>query len=188
MFLQSSLVNVMWISFVGFLASGKSAVAGVLSQITRLPAVDLDREVERREGATLPEIFRLGGADRFRAAEARVLQGLDPERPLLVATGAGTLDRHANSQRLCEGGLVIWLDAPWEVLRARIEGAGEMYGAVLAHLGWSGLETLYRRRLRLYGEAADFRLRTLAADVGQVSRAALLRSLLWKQRGGEACR
>jgi shikimate kinase len=172
----------MWTSFIGFTGSGKSAVAGVVSRGTSLPALDLDREVEKHAGRTIVEIFRDGGAREFRAVEQRVLNGLNPDRSLVLATGSGTVDRPDHRRILREHGVVVWLDAPWEVLRGRIVGMGSAREPMVRHLGWAGLARLYRYRQRQYAAAAHFRLNTQGADIGGVARAALLRSMLWQKR------
>jgi shikimate kinase len=172
----------MWTSFIGFLASGKSTCADLLSQGTRQPAVDLDAEVARLAGLAVPEIFRVGGPERFRRLELQVLEELATRRALLLATGAGCVETPRAMELLRRQGVVIWLDAPWEVLRGRLEAAGARRRPVLAHLGWEGLERLYRRRQRLYAAAAHFRLRSDQADPATVARDALLRSLFWRRQ------
>jgi shikimate kinase len=172
----------MWTSFIGFLASGKSTCMELLRQGTRQPAVDLDAEVARLAGLEVPDIFRLGGLQRFRGLELQALEELAARRTLLLATGAGCVESPSVVELLRRQGVVIWLDAPWEVLRGRLEAAGVRRRPVLDHLGWGGLERLYRRRQRLYAAAAHFRLRSDQAEPATLARDALLRSLFWRRQ------
>ncbi len=172
----------MWISLVGFMGSGKSSVARLLGERALLTVVDLDVEVERRGGLTVPEIFAREGVEGFRRRELAALAALDRAAPLLIAAGGGVVETPACTALLRAGGAVFWLDAPWETLRRRIEQADAPRRPLLRHLGWEGLERLQRRRQRLYAGAAHFRLRTDLTGPGAAARAVLTRSLAWERR------
>jgi shikimate kinase len=178
-----------WTSFIGFMASGKSATARALGAVALIPVVDLDAVVEAAAGLTVPALFAAEGVQGFRARELAALERLDPDQALLLATGGGVVETPAAIRLLQARGVVIWLDAPWEVLRARIEAAGEGRRPMVGHLGWDGMERLYLRRRRLYAACAHFRLRSDVAEPAALGRAALARSLFWRRRpeGGAAC-
>jgi len=84
--------------------------------------------------------------------------------------------------------VVIWLDAPWEILRRRLKDSDQASRPMIARLGWSGLEELFRRRRRLYAAAADFRLRSDQGTIEELAQKAMLRSLQWERQGGEVRR
>lgn len=63
---------------VGFMAAGKTSTGRALARRIGYGFVDLDEEVERRAGRTVPEIFREEGEAGFRRLEARVTRALDP--------------------------------------------------------------------------------------------------------------
>jgi shikimate kinase len=178
----------MWTSLVGYMGCGKTRVAEILGRWTGWPVRDLDRDIEARAGLSVPEIFESQGLDSFRALEAATLRDLPEDAPLWLATGGGTVENPANGELLRSRGLVVWLDAPWEVLRQRIEGDGTARRPMVGHLGWDGLRTLYRRRQRLYARVADFRLRSDQADALAVARTVQLRSLLWRELAESASR
>ena len=79
-------------------------------------------------------------------------------------------------------GVVIWLDAPWPVIRDRLAEAGTEPRPLAGQLGWDGLQELYRLRRPLYAAAADFRLKSDLNPVEPLARRAMLRSLLWQRR------
>lgn len=172
----------MWISLIGFMASGKSAVARAVGEGARLPTVDLDTEVERLSGRPISAIFADEGVVGFRNWERRALARLSPERRLIIATGGGTVESLDCARRLRECGVVVWLDAPWEVLRRRLE-SDRADRPLLAHLGWDGLVALQRRRQRLYAATADFRLRSDLESPAALARAVLACSLFWRRHG-----
>ncbi len=149
----------MWISLVGFMGAGKSSVATLLAERALLPVVDLDARIERLAGRDIPTIFARDGEERFRRLETAALYSLDRRRSLVVACGGGIVERPANVARLREAGVVVWLDAPWWVLRRRLEAAPGQR-PLLERYGGDGLADLYRRRLLRYARAAHFRLRS----------------------------
>lgn len=175
----------MWTSLIGFMASGKTTVARALQAATNRPVAHLDAAVAAAAGRSVAEIFAEEGEAAFRARELAALAQLDPGRRLVVDTGGGVVETPAAAALLRERGVVIWLDAPWETLRARLESAPAGERPLVAALGWDGLEALYRRRRSLYAAAADFRLPAAGTDAARLARTAMLRSLVWSRRPAE---
>lgn len=111
------------IVLVGFMAAGKTTVGRRLARRLGYRFVDLDREVERRAGRTIPEIFREAGEAGFRELEAEATRALDvgptPEgadgddRGLVIAAGGGWMARPELRDRWT-GACRVWLrvDAP----------------------------------------------------------------------------
>lgn len=75
---------------VGYMGCGKSTLARKIARRLGVEAVDTDRAVEEREGATVADIFRYEGEERFREVEREVLERLiaDPATRV-VSTGGG---------------------------------------------------------------------------------------------------
>lgn len=73
---------------VGFMAAGKTSTGRALARRIGYGFVDLDEEVERRAGRTVPEIFREEGEEGFRRLEAEVTRSLDPGPDASAAGGA----------------------------------------------------------------------------------------------------
>ena len=61
------------IVLTGFMGSGKSTVGALLAERLGWKFFDLDAEIERREGMSVPAIFANMGEMRFRRAEAAAL-------------------------------------------------------------------------------------------------------------------
>ncbi len=165
------------------MASGKSAVTRRMQAATNRPAFALDQAIEAEAGISVSEIFATEGEAAFRIREAEALAGLDAERPLVVDTGGGVIKAAGAVELLRSRGVVIWLDAPWETLRARLKDSDQSTRPLIARLGWAGLEELHRNRRPLYAEAADFRLRCDHGTIDEIADKAMLRSLQWERRG-----
>jgi shikimate kinase len=111
---------------VGFMGAGKSAVGRELAALTGRRFVDLDREVERLAGATIPEIFRARGVAGFRTLEAEATVALTTADGLVLAAGGGWfLDPHARA-RINGGTFIVWLRvSAAEAMRRIGTGAAE---------------------------------------------------------------
>jgi len=174
--------RIMWTSFIGFMASGKTTLVRHLQRATGRRAVDLDALIEEQAAASIPEIFAQRGEAAFRALELRALQSLPRDEALLVATGGGCVVERPAAALLRRCGVVIWLDASWEVLLKRLQASDAAARPLHAELGAQGLQDMYRQRCRLYAAAADFRLRGDQIGIPALARGALLKSLLWRRR------
>ena len=115
------------IFLVGFMGSGKSTVGHALSERLGWPFVDLDQEIEQREGATISQIFESRGEPEFRRIESEVLKArvkyISGGRPNIVALGGGAFQSEANIDLITHNGVSIWLDCPFEHLERRVAQA-----------------------------------------------------------------
>ena len=72
---------------VGYMGCGKSTLARKLGRRLGIAVVDTDRAVEEREGATVVDIFRYEGEERFRQLEREVLDKIVADaQPVVVST------------------------------------------------------------------------------------------------------
>ncbi|WP_027377664.1 shikimate kinase [Kaistella palustris] len=97
----------MKISLIGYMGSGKSHVAKILSREMQIKLIDLDRQISSKNNLTIPEIFEKRGEIYFRKEERETLEEVlaDPE-DLILSPGGGTpayfnnmelLNRHTES-------------------------------------------------------------------------------------------
>ena len=147
------------VALVGFMASGKSAVGPALAMRLGMAFVDLDAALEAQAGRSIPEIFEEEGEDAFRAREEDVLRLHLEGPPKVLSTGGGIVERAGNRTALRSGTRVVWLDAHFETLRARL-AAARTPRPLVERLGWEGLRALHLRRRPLYASCAHFRFDT----------------------------
>ena len=96
------------VALVGMPGCGKSTIAQAVAQTLGRACVDLDVEIERAAGKSIPEIFAQEGEAAFRAAETRAARQFSRENAVL-ATGGGCVLRAENAQALRANSLVVWL-------------------------------------------------------------------------------
>lgn len=96
-------------------ASGKSTLGRRLADRLGARFSDLDAEIVRREGRSIPDIFAAGGESAFRDIESAALAAgccPDAPAPCVVSLGGGTLIRDANRALAERSGAVFCLDTP----------------------------------------------------------------------------
>ncbi|MSO62959.1 MAG: shikimate kinase [Acidobacteria bacterium] len=134
---------------VGFMGAGKTTAAGALGKRLDWQVEDIDACIERNERRDIPTIFRQDGEPYFRACERKVLIDLLPERGAVVASGGGTFADPANRELMLKDGAVVWLDAPFATVLARIPVDGRRPLAADRR----EMEQLYNQRLAAYRQA-----------------------------------
>jgi shikimate kinase len=151
------------ILLLGMMGSGKSSVGRALADRTGWPFVDNDALVERATGLTARELLRDRGEDALREAESAALRaGLAIPAPAIVATAGGTILRPEDRDRIDDGGLVVWLRAPAEVLAARAVGSDHRPWLDDDPVGW--FTRTIADRAPLYRAVADVEIDTGASD------------------------
>lgn len=112
------------IVLVGFMGSGKTSVSHHLARRTGFRQVEMDAEIERREGRSIPEIFRISGEARFRALERELTEEIARGTSQIVSTGGGTWMDPGNRALLSASGWCVWLkvsaDEAWRRVGGRI--------------------------------------------------------------------
>lgn len=148
---------------VGARGAGKTTVGRLLAGRLGCRFADTDHEIAAHCGKSVAEIVGLEGWAGFRAREGATLRRL--ARAIgagraVIATGGGMVLFRANREYMRRSGLVVWLDAPAEILLARVLADADY--AQRPPLGGKApaeeMACVLAERAPLYANAAHFRL------------------------------
>lgn len=153
------------IYLVGFMGCGKSAIGRRLSYVLKVPYYDMDKEIVRMMGLSIPEIFEQYGEARFREIETEFLQNFRDEF-CIIATGGGVAMKEENRKIMRRTGLVFFLDATFEDIYMRIKN--DLNRPIVQRSTKEDLEQLYNERRKFYKEAAHIHVLTENRTIRQI--------------------
>ena len=170
------------IVLVGLPGSGKSVVGKRLAARHGATFVDLDAQIEHRDGRPIPTIFSEDGEAAFRTLERHAVADLGPadDEPgvrRVVATGGGAVLDPRNRWALYRGRMSVWLDGRPEVLAQRLRRSVHVRPLVMGRDPIGSIRDLAARRERFYA-AADVRIAGVA-EVSSVVDAVEIRRRAW---------
>jgi shikimate kinase len=168
------------IVLTGFMGSGKTTVGALLAERLGWRFLDLDREIERRDGRSVPEIFRESTEAHFRHLETAALVALLGQRRVVLALGGGAPEELGNRLLLEQTPhtAVVYLSAPYATLVDRCLNQAANPGAtarpVLADLALA--EERFQQRRPHYERIASHSVDT-SQLVPEATVAAVLQTL-----------
>ena len=130
------------IVLIGMPGCGKSTVGAALAALTGREAVDIDAEIERRAGCTIPEIFARGGEAEFRRLEHQATAEAGKRTGCILLTGGGVVKTPENYGALRQNGRIYHLLRDVDALPT--DGRPLSQGADLAAM-WQARKPLYER-------------------------------------------
>lgn len=110
----------MRIFLIGLIGSGKTTLGKKLAESLKIPFIDLDEYIVRKELKSISEIFALHGESYFREKEAKYLREVCEYKEAVVSTGGGAACFHDNMTVMNVSGITIFLDVPIETLTERL--------------------------------------------------------------------
>lgn len=136
------------------MGSGKTTLGKRLARECGIDFIDLDREIERRNGVSVATIFEIEGEAGFRQRESQLLAEVTTQDGLVVATGGGTVLNPFNRARLFATGSVVYLHATAHLLFARTRNDKSRPLLQVAD-PLAKIKQLVEQRDPLYREVAD---------------------------------
>jgi 3-dehydroquinate dehydratase/shikimate dehydrogenase len=156
---------------IGYRGAGKSALARELAIKLRRRAVDTDAQIELKAGTSIRKLFA-EGVEPFRKHEIDVIAKAAAAKPdAVIAVGGGAIEREENIKAMRASGLVIFLDAPEELLIKRLsadEDRPSLTGKPVAeevHEMLARRRPLYERAAHLVFPVAEKGARDLAGEI-----------------------
>lgn len=148
----------MKIFLIGLPGSGKSTLGKQLALTMKVPFVDLDDEIERSEGMSIPTLFKSKKEDYFRQVESALLvQWCGREGDFVMATGGGAPVFFDNLSLMNKSGITIFLDVPASEIARRVATSGRNDRPLLAKADAEAMkdqvEFMRSQRIRHYQQA-----------------------------------
>ena len=155
---------------IGFSATGKSVLAPRIAARMGWSVIDLDLEIEREAGRTIPQIFELEGETGFRSREQQAVRDAAELNGVVVATGGGVWLNGDSRSTLADAGFVVALEARTATILARYaeteQGATEVRPMLAGADPRRRVETLKAARQPFYA-LSDLTVHTDEIEIGE---------------------
>jgi shikimate kinase/3-dehydroquinate synthase len=139
------------IALIGFMGAGKTTTGAALARLLERPFVDMDDELERRQGATISQLFDQRGELWFRNAEAELTRELlERLEPAVFALGGGAVMRAETREALARRAFTVLLAIDPDEAWARSSATNRPLAQ-----DEERFRSLYAERQPVYGETAD---------------------------------
>lgn len=112
------------IVLVGFMGTGKTAVAKMLADLIGKKYVSLDERIIKADGRPIKDIFSQEGEPYFRKIEKEIVKQVSREKGLVIDTGGGVVLDEENMEELRSSGVVVCLWAKPETIYERTSRYG----------------------------------------------------------------
>jgi len=142
------------IALIGLRGGGKSTLGRLLADSLGVPFIELDREIERRSGATLSEIFDMFGQETFRRAEREALdEVLRQHKQFVVATSGSIVTEPGTLELLLSSCFTVWVRADPQEHMKRVMAQGDMRPMANSARAMEDLISILKSREPLYAKA-----------------------------------
>lgn len=154
---------------IGFMGSGKSAVAKYLVNYEHMTGIEMDAEIERREKKKISAIFSENGEEYFRRKETELLREISGMHDVVVSCGGGVIKKEENIRLMKESGSVVLLSATAETVLERLKNHHDR-PLLEGRMNVEAISMMMKERAPLYNSAADYSVcvdRRSVAAIGQ---------------------
>jgi XRE family aerobic/anaerobic benzoate catabolism transcriptional regulator len=115
------------VALIGLRGAGKSTLGRLVAERIGWQFVELNKEIERDNDMSVPEIFAMYGQEGYRRFEqAAVRKLIAREGPILLATGGGIVAEPVTFDLILSSFYTIWLKAEPEEHMRRVREQGDL--------------------------------------------------------------
>lgn len=165
----------------GFMGTGKTEVGRTVARMAGMAFIDIDDELERCSGMSIPEIFAEFGEPEFRRRETEAIRTISAHQRAVIATGGGAVVNPENVELLRRNGVIVCLTASVETILRRV-GASRNRPLLQTEHPEKRIRELLAARQAFY-EKADIVIATDGKSPQAVAEEILDRVASWKSSG-----
>ena len=146
------------IVLIGYRCSGKTVVGKTVAKRLNRVFIDADDYLEYKAGRSIERIVEEEGWGYFRELEKKVIDELSGQDNLVMATGGGVVIDDENISHLKENGLIFWLQAEADILKARMDNdqrVGKKRPSLTGQDPVEEIRNVLDQRAPFYEKAAD---------------------------------
>ncbi len=156
---------------IGMPGCGKTTIAKRLAALTGREFIDIDAEIVKVAGKTIPEIFAEEGEDAFRRLETQVTGEVCKKSGCIISTGGGVVTRPENRDLVRQNSTVIFIKRDLDKLATRGRPLSETNSA----------EALWNARAPMYKAWSDIKMLNMGINP---TVSAIIRALHLKTEKG----
>jgi XRE family transcriptional regulator, aerobic/anaerobic benzoate catabolism transcriptional regulator len=115
------------VALIGLRGAGKSTLGRIVAERLGWEFVELNKEIERDHGMSVPEIFAMYGQEGYRRFEQAALRKLIArDGPMLLATGGGIVAEPVTFDLILSSFYTVWIKAEPEEHMRRVREQGDL--------------------------------------------------------------
>lgn len=146
------------IALIGFRGTGKTTVARLLAKNLDKKLISTDEEIEKRAKASIPNIVKKYGWDKFRDMESDVIESISSLDECVFDTGGGIVMRNENIINIKRNALIVLLTADIKTMTKRIKNSSRP--ALTKSSFIDEVSDVVQEREARYKKAADYTIDT----------------------------
>ena len=155
------------IVLIGFMGAGKSTISDYLSTMFAMEVVEMDQEIVKEEGMSIPDIFEVHGEQYFRDLETNLLIEMQARKNVVISCGGGTPLRECNVVEMKKNGRVVLLTASPETIFDRVKDSHDR-PVIENNKNVPFIADLMEKRRAKYEAAADIVINTDGKSIIEV--------------------
>jgi len=157
------------IALIGFRGTGKTQIGRRLAKRLNFKFIDTDKEIIKKEGKSIPDIFTKIGEIGFRELEKKEVKKVSELDDVCIACGGGIVLSKENIENLKKKATVILLEAEPERIYARIS-RDKNRPALTDKKGIEEVKHLLEERKEKYETSADFKINTTVDSLNECTQ------------------
>jgi len=158
------------ITLIGFMGTGKSTIARLVAKLLNKEFIEMDDQIVKIAGKSIPQIFKEDGEIVFREFEIQMCKELSKKENIVISSGGGIILNKINVDYLNLNSVIICLSAKPEIIYQRIMRDGKESRPLLSNPDpLASIKSLLDYRKILYDRATPHHIDTSGLSIEEVA-------------------